>query len=349
MLTYWLMYLTTAGMALFVSRRNQYNVAPWILIGFAFTLLIGFRYQVGGDWYNYLRHYDRVVGESLEYAMQGGDPGHKFLNWLAARWDLGVQATNIVYATVFMIGLTKFSRMQPYPWLAMAVATPYLITVVAMGYSRQAVAIGLFMWAVSYLDRGKFVTYIVMILIAALFHKTALLLLPLGVFLYGKGWILRTLMIIPVAYGAWDLLLADQQEKLWNTYVERQMASSGANIRVAMNLLPSLLLLMYRKEWKRAFDDYSFWFWIAIGSIATVGFVGAASTAVDRIALYFIPIQLVVYSRLPYLARKQIAPQTTITLILLVYAAVLFIWLNYAANAYAWVHYGNILFGDADY
>ncbi len=346
MLTYWLMYLITASMALFVGRRQQYNLGPWLLIGLVFILLIGFRDYVGGDWGNYLRHYDRIIGVSFEEAMEGGDPGHKYLNWLAAKWDLGVYATNVVYGTVFMIGLIKFSRKQPYPWLAMAVATPYLITVVAMGYSRQAIAIGLFMWAVTYLEKGKFAAYVILILIAALFHKTALLLLPLGVFLYGKGLMLRLLMVIPVIYGAWDLLLADQQEKLWRNYVEAQLASSGAYIRVTMNLIPSLLLLAYRKEWKRSFDDYRFWFWIAISSIAAIGFVGTASTAVDRITLYFIPIQLVVYSRLPYLARRQISPQATKTMILLVYAAVLFVWLNYAANAYAWLPYGNILFED---
>ncbi len=168
----------------------------------------------------------------------------------------------------------------------------------------------------------------------------------LGVFLYEKGMVLLLLMIIPIFYGAWDLLLADRQETLWRSYVEARMASSGAYIRVTMNLIPSLLLLAYRKEWKRSFDDYHFWFWIAIGSIISIGFVTIASTAVDRITLYFIPIQLIVYSRLPYLARRQISPQAIKAIIVLVYAVALFVWLNYADNAYAWLPYGNILFGD---
>ena len=278
--------------------------------------------------------------------MHGGDPGDKFLNWLSIRQDWGIYGTNVIYGTIFMLGLVRFSRQQVYPWIAMTVAVPYLIIVVAMGYSRQAVAIGFFLLAVSYLNEGKFKTYIVLIVMAALFHKTAILLLPLGIFLYGKGMILRVLMIVPIAYGAWDLLLADQQNHFLKTYVDSQMASTGAQIRVAMNLIPSLLLLMYRKEWKRSFNDYTFWFWIAIGSIVAMALVGFASTAVDRMALYFIPIQLAVYGRLPYLARNQISPVMMKVIIVFGYAIVLFVWLNFGTFSGWWQPYRNILFMD---
>lgn len=347
MLVYWLMFLFTSMMALFLGQKKQKNALPWILVWIFFTLLIGFRFEVGGDWFNYIGHYNRVVGMSLHDAMRTfNDPGHKFLNWLSAKWNLGVYGTNVVYGAVFMYGLIKFSKEQTYPWLAMLAAVPYLVTVVAMGYSRQGVAIGLFLLAITYLDKGRFVVYVLLILLAALFHKTAILLLPLGVFLYGKGFFLRLIMIVPIAYGAWDLLLAERQEHLWHTYVEEQMQSQGAKIRVVMNLFPSLLLLYYRKEWKKSYNDYQFWFWISLGSIASVFLVSSASTAVDRMALYFIPVQLVVFSRLPFLARKNIKPSMTKILIFLGYTLVLFVWLTFATHARYWIPYQNMLFLD---
>ena len=39
-----------------------------------------------------------------------------------------------------------FVRRQPMPWLGLLVAIPYLVIVVGMGYSRQAIALGLFYW-----------------------------------------------------------------------------------------------------------------------------------------------------------------------------------------------------------
>jgi len=344
MLTYWLMYFIPASIALFLGRRDQKSPILWMFVGTVFIILIGFRLS-GGDWNNYYTRYMHIVGLSFQEAMQGfDDPANKFLNWLSAQWDLGVFGTTVVYATVFIYGLTKFSKAQTYPWIAFSVAVPYLVIVTAMGYARQGVAIGIFMLAVTYLNRGKFLTYIFLIFVAALFHKTAILLLPLGVFLYGKGFYLRVLMLVPVLYGAWDLLLAEQQEKLWHNYVEAQMQSQGAMIRVVMNMIPSLLLFKYRKEWKKVYNDYTLWSWIAIGSIVSVLLVKFASTAVDRIALYFIPIQLVVFARLPYLARRQINPSVTKVLILLVYALVLFVWLNFGTFSKWWLPYRNILF-----
>jgi len=343
-LIYWIMFLIPLGMVVISGKKRRSTFFPFFLVGLFFILVIGFRFDVGGDWGNYLRNFNNMQGMSLETALKQGDPGHRFLNWLSYQWNLGVYGTNVVYSIIFVIGLMKFSRAQVYPWIAVSVAVPYLVIVVAMGYSRQGVAIGLFLWAVTYLEKGYFKTYIGFILVAALFHKTAMLLLPLGIFLYGKGKVIRILMVIPIVYGSWDLLLEKEQATLWKNYVEDQMESQGAMIRLAMNLLPSLLFFRYKKEWKEYFDDYAFWFWIAVGSVGFVFLVSLASTAVDRMALYFIPIQLAVFSRLPFLARKQISPSVTKILIVILYTLVLLVWLMYATNARYWLPYQSILF-----
>ncbi len=346
MLTYWLMFLIPVSMALFTGQSRRASPMLFLFIGFFFAFLIGFRFEVGGDWATYLLHFNQTIGMPFSEVLNGKDPGHQVLNWLMARWDMGVYGVNMVYSTIFMIGLVKFSRDQTYPWIAMSAAVPYMIIVVAMGYSRQGMALGIFMWAITYLRKGNLKTYVVMILIAALFHKTAIILLPLGMFLYGKGMILRILMLVPIVFGAWDLLVADAAGNLIHQYIDKDMQSAGAKIRVAMNLFPSLLLFMYRKEWKKSFEDYTFWLWIAIGSIVAMALVGVASTAVDRISLYFIPVQLAVYGRLPYLARNQISPSMTKVLIILMYTLVLFIWLNYATHSRYWLPYQNIFIMD---
>jgi len=140
--------------------------------------------------------------------------------------------------------------------------------------------------------------------------------------------------------------MAERQEQLWNTYVEQQMQSSGAKIRVLMNFIPALLFFMYRKEWKEKYDDYTFWFWIAIASFVSLALVGTATTAVDRVSLYFIPIQIAVLARLPYLARNNLSPNTTKVAIVLMYTAVLFVWLFFASHSHCWVPYQNIIFSE---
>jgi hypothetical protein len=110
-----------------------------------------------------------------------------------------------------------------------------------------------------------------------------------------------------------------------------------------MNLVPSLLLLLYRKQWNRLFPNYVFWLTLALCSIASVALVEFASTAVDRVSLYFTPIQVIVLSRLPILARKQMDPKLVTAGIVLGYAAVIYVWFNYATHARFWLPYQNWL------
>jgi hypothetical protein len=269
---------------------------------------------------------------SFDQVITQSDPGYKLLNWWLSDLGFGIYSVNLVCGAIFTIGLVAFARRQPYPWLALAVAFPYLVMVLGMGYTRQGVALGFIFLSLNALE------------LATLFHKTALIMIPLGFFIWGKGWLFRAIAIFVAAFVLFDALVAESTEDLWRNYVEAEMESQGAQIRVLMNLVPSLILLAYWKTWRTLFPNYWFWFWVAAGSIIAVALVGVASTAVDRIALYFIPIQVVVMARLPYLLRQRIPTSTVITGIVFGYALVLFVWLNYASHAGYWIPYRNMLF-----
>ena len=102
--------------------------------------------------------------------------------------------------------------------------------------------------------------------------------------------------------------------------------------------------LDFTKQWKKDYDDYHIWYWFSFVSIVSLFFIPISSTLIDRILIYFIPLQLVVYSRLPFLAKNIIQPIYTKLAIITLYAIVHFIWLNYANHSTAWIPYENILF-----
>jgi hypothetical protein len=349
---YWLMYMVPSVLALtYTVRQRKPHMQPvhWVILGFFFALFIGFRHKVGGDWSHYLYRYNLLQRESLADIIHMPDPGYVFINWLMQQWDLQIYAVNLTCGTIFLVGLIVCCMQQPRPWLAFTVAVPYLIFVVAMGYTRQGVALGLFFLAIASIESdgfdstSGFAKYVIFITAATLFHKTALLLLALGIFFHGKKWLFRVLSILLIGYGLWDLLLVEYQETLWKAYVEEQMISEGARIRVAMNLVPSLLFLYYRKEWKKFFPNYAFWMTLSLCSVAGVVLVEFASTAVDRVSLYFTPIQVIVLSRLPILAREKINHRLATLGIVLGYAAVVYVWFNYATHAKYWLPYQNWL------
>ena len=346
MTIYFLIYFFTLYCALFLDKQQQKNILLFIIFGLFLVLIIGFRYQVGGDWYNYLAHYEFTKHETINDILKKPEILHYLLNWIAAKNDWGVYFTNVIYGIIFTIGLIKFVKNEPYPWLEITIAIPYLFLVVAMGYSRQGVAIGLFMLAITYLRENKFYVYVILILIATLFHRTAILLLPLGVFLYGKNIYLKYLMIIPIIYGTYTLFSTEGGRQLWQNYVVAGMISNGAKIRVAMTFISALIFFYVKDKWKEEYHDYEFWKWISILSVVAIVLVNFASTAVDRIALYFIPLQLVVFGRLPELLKDKYNPNQIKFLITLYYFFVLFVWLNFAIHAKYWIPYQNILFKD---
>lgn len=345
MLAYWLLFAVAAIPALLPARPRARNLALWLGVGLVLVIAIGFRYQVGGDWSNYLRMYDTFIGTTLADALSahGSDPGYVLLNWAMARLGWGIYGVNAVCGAIFAAGLVVFCRQQPASWLGLAVAVPYLVVVMAMGYTRQSVALGLFFLALAAIQRGQFWPYLACVALAATFHKSAVLLFPLGVFLYGQGWTLRAVAVAVAAYGFWVLLLEEHQEGFWVNYVDSKMESQGARIRVWMNVVPSLLVLLYAKRWKRLFPDFAIWFFLAAASLVSLALVGYATTAVDRMSLYFTPMQVAVFARLPALIRQDLHPELVRLGVVTAYGGVLFVWLNYASHAIFWVPYRNIL------
>lgn len=347
MFTYFAMYFVSAYAAINnASKVGRSSKMTWIYVGVFLTLVIGLRHHVGGDWNNYYRRFYQLGYMTFEEAMAVKDIGYQALSYMV--YDLGwgeMYLVNFICAIFFVTGLIVFLRRQPNAWLGLTVAIPYLIIVVSMGYTRQAVAIGFVMWGLAALDRGKFKTFILFILLAITFHKSAILMMAFGIFQQGKGKLFKVASIVLAGAGVWISFVEKGADDLIQNYLvdNTYLESQGAMIRVLLNLLPAILLLIYRREWKRNFNDYGLWFMVAVASIASVGLVSFASTAVDRMALYFIPIQIVVFSRLPYLARRKVSPKMTASLIVLFYALVMYVWLFYGAHARYWVPYKNVL------
>ncbi len=344
MLTSWMMFLMPAWAAIAQPRiRTAPRLGPeWMLAWLALTLLIGYRFQVGGDWVSYADHVRLASGRTLAQVLSGSDPGYALLNWLAWHLGLGIYGVNLVCGGLFGLGLIVFCRQQPRPWLAMTVAMPYLVTVVAMGYSRQGVAIGLAMLGLASLSRKKSLRFVAWVALATLFHKSAFILLPLAIVVSRRGRWWSAAWVGSTAVLVFALLVEDYADALVRNYVVAERSSEGAAIRVAMNALPAALFLVFGR--RLAADEHlrRLWTWMALVMLATVVLllVSPSSTAVDRMALYLIPIQIFVFARLPDLGGSDRGMTNALVFAGLgFYGLVLAIWLNFATHAFAWLPY----------
>jgi len=346
MLVYWLMFSVPVYALVAPTRLTPHaRDFIWRTICILFALIIGLRFEVGGDWSSYLSQQKDAYGESFLDAILAGNPGFAMLGRIAASLGLGIYGVNLVCGTFVMLGIYQFCRRQPQPWVALAVSVPYLIIVVAMGYTRQSVAIGLELIALVALSNRRLFHFVLLIGCAGLFHRSAVLLLPLGLLASSEKRlaIIISISIMSILLGG--ALLLEHYESLIKNYVVSGMTSEGAGIRVAMNSVPAAIFLLFAKRIAPDGAERRLWTWVAIFSLTCIPLVDVASTAVDRVALYFLPIQIFVFSRIHLLFRHRASKSLAIMCVIGVYGLAEWVLLNYAPIvSNSWLPYNNVAF-----
>lgn len=316
------------------------KLLSWSLIIILGTLFIGLRYQVGGDWSQYLYYLYQTRNVDFLTAIQIADPGYMAVNWLSQKLNLGIIGVNLFCGFCFTLGLSMFSLKQPYPWLAFMIAVPYLFIVVGMGYSRQAVALGFVMMAFSFWENGKPIKYLTFVFIGAVFHKAAVVMLPFSILLFKRVSIYTWLIAIPIIAGIGLVLLYESISVYYEVYASGMLSSSGGLIRVILNLVPIAIAIFHLQKLQIAFpEDFKLWASMSVVAIACLPLVLIASTAIDRIALFIAPLQIALSTRIVYVQKDGFDRAFFALFFIILYASVLYVWLNYADNSYSWIPY----------
>ncbi|MCA1653698.1 MAG: EpsG family protein [Sphingomicrobium sp.] len=345
MLVYWLLFAYFALGALL--RRGGVDRGAGLFffsLGGLFLLAaIGLRYQVGGDWGAYERMFTMAAVRDLGQMLPLGDPAYQLLNWTVRSMEWPLWVVNLICAAIFTYGLVRFAKVQDSPWLALLIAVPYLVIVVSMGYTRQAVAIGIIMMGLAAVQRGasiaRFALYVAG---AALFHKSAVVAMLLVALAGRRNKLINILVVLCSAVLLYDSLLQDSITKLMENYVQAKYSSQGAAIRIFMSIVPAALFFLRRSRFRFSEQSDLLWrnFSIAAFLLAAALVIVPSSTAVDRIALYILPLQIAVLSQVP----RVFAAGTFSRLLVVLYAfAIEFVWLNFADNAGYWVPYSSYL------
>jgi hypothetical protein len=347
MFAYWALF-GIFGLAAATSneRERRLGIVSWLAGGLLLTLMIGLRRNVGGDWHAYEAIFDRLRNLDFDSAIRAIDPSYTVLNMLAAYFGFDVWAVNLACALIFTYGLLRFCHDQPNPVLAVLVGIPYLVIVVAMGYTRQGAALGLVLLALFYYFRGAIVRMSICLALAVTFHKSAIIVIPLIALASSRRRVL-TIALLAVTTGVtYWLFVSPSLDRLVANYIDARYSSSGAAIRIAMNLVPATLFLLFPKRFSLTRDERRLWTIFSLGSFVALLllYTTPSSTAVDRVSLYLIPLQLFVLSRIPVAFSNGQTPSIAARFGVIAYSlAVQFIWLNYADNSRAWIPYDNYL------
>tara|TARA_B100001109_G_scaffold157963_1_gene128562 strand:+ start:1738 stop:2871 length:1134 start_codon:yes stop_codon:yes gene_type:complete len=368
MAIYFLLFFVVAILAISNMRSSEVtlpknfslSLSPSLFLFFiCLVIFIGLRHETGGDWGNYIYQLQKASLMKLDQLITfGGDPFYQAIKAYAASFTCeynnstcafnegGLQFLNTVCAIFFCYGLIVFCKHQPRPWLALCVAVPYLIIVVGIGYTRQAAALGFIMLALTAMSHGRIFQYCIWILVGATIHKTALIMLPFMIFGVKKN---KTLILIAGTIFAlllYYFFLIEFIAILAQNYLESEYDAAGALIRLMMTAIPATIFLFFRNSFTLNNTEKDFWTGVSVFALLLVFlyFISPSSTAVDRLGLYLIPLQLFVFSRLPDVFGSYGARNPIINYLIIIYSLlVLITWMFFSFNAKSWIPYKSFI------
>ena len=280
--------------------RNQF----YYIVFLALFLFTTYRYQVGCDWYGYYKLFVKMPNYDFLKALTSRDPiSHVIVYW-THNIGLPYPYIYIPFSIVFFIGIHILARRQPDPLGFLILLFPILIINMTMSGVRQAAAIGLICIAITaFIDRrpSKFIFFV---FLAAGFHSSAIIFLLLLPFASGRYNNNRfAISIIFTLFVSILIAYTNNFQYAVNAYIGSGREAYGAIFRVALLSLSALYFLLFvKKKWKHNFpEDYGLIILGSVGMIITLLMVFVSTIISDRFGYYFIPIQAMIFARLPYI------------------------------------------------
>ena len=342
---YWLLFVLPLFWAILPAGDKVVTRIGLTALAGVYVIVIGFRQKVGCDWGAYVFMYQLAERLPFWKALFITDSGYQALDIIAYWLGLSYYFVNFVCGLIFVACLFVFIRRQPLPWLALLCAAPYMVVVVAMGYQRQSVALGFGMLAMLAFGERSVLRFAAFVLIGALFHKSLLFILPLVMLINGFrfNW-LSMLTLVATALVGGRIIIGNTDYYL-KVYQNKYITSGGAFSRIAVDALAGAIFLVFSRRYKERFKDWDLLFYLSVLSLILVPLVKISSTAVDRMAIYMLPFQVMVFSRLPVIFTKTTLELPVTMGIVGGYATFLFVWLNYSTFAIlCWLPYHSVLF-----
>lgn len=153
-----------------------------LALGAACWLLASLRYVTGFDYRSYEAFFQNIATQGLSGSQ--GEWGFRLLG-LAVAWAGGEYRT---FLFVFHLLLTVLvfawiDRYSSSSWMSVYLFVALQYFALSMNLLRQALAAAVVLWAYPFLKSRRFLPYCGVVLLAACFHRTALLMLPFYVLL----------------------------------------------------------------------------------------------------------------------------------------------------------------------
>lgn len=248
----------------------------------------------------------------------------------------------IIYGSLM---IAFYKQKESFPLTLTWLAFLFLLYGDTYNAMRQCIAIAIGMWAFSFVLQGNYKKFIIGVIIASLFHNTAIMFIPIyliyGILQKNNKLYMKILLIIAVMGGILffnEILSLLMQIGILNSKMERYYIaeSTGLSVFAILIRLPFLLLIILQKK---AFTNGNkmscsplknenitdFYIILLVLEMIAVE-MNAFVASLYRISLYFVPFRCMAYARICVVQKRE--NKIILVVCLILYLLIVFVYQN---------------------
>lgn len=181
-----LLFILIAGICLCEIKKSKVGNAIFLSVTSVAMIVISYirADTVGIDYKQYETYFKQVHDGGWSFLVSSAngyrvEPGYSLLNYIVSLFTGDVHiymlVVSIIIITLTAVLLYKYS---PIPWIGMFVFASFGFFGNSLSFIRQSIAIAIFLFSIHFLKNKKFVPYLLIILLAATFHKSMVIMIP---------------------------------------------------------------------------------------------------------------------------------------------------------------------------
>lgn len=199
-----LYYIIPSILALFLSIQYDFSkkgikrTVWWVILFIYWTLLIGLRFEVGGDTYNYMiTHSWQPSLKDLDFADSSYQPLFAILYSFSKTLSPDFWCFSLIHAFVVNVVIfTFFKKATRYKFLALFLLNVFCYLYFTTEIMKEVLAVLSFTLGVKYYIQKKWLYYYCSVFIASMFHLSALVLIILPFFVNLRFYSFRFIILL---------------------------------------------------------------------------------------------------------------------------------------------------------
>lgn len=213
------------------------------------SLIIGLRQNVGADYESYQKIYEYLNNVFLyKYSYYPVEKGYEFINILCGKLGIPYWGVNMIIAILTNIFIVlAIKQFNVNALLAVYLYISFFLFYHSMNQTRQGLAMAIGLYALAQLSNGRNIRFVILVILASLFHLSALLylvLLLLSKIIINKKIVFFYIMGAIAALLGYNfivsVLLYTKYGLYFGSYYDKQ-----ASVSTIFNLIIRIILLIF--------------------------------------------------------------------------------------------------------